>query len=59
MLEVRGSGDPQIAAQVAPVQTLADVASRFRIAQVIVQDEFTHDVLVSLPDGRALAFDST
>jgi len=59
MLEVRGSVDPQLAAQVAPVRTLADVASRFRIAQVITQDEFTHDVLVSLPDGRALAFDST
>ena len=59
MLEVRGSSDAKLAAQVAPVQTLAEVASRFRIAQVIVQDEFTHDVLVSMPDGRALAFDST
>ena len=59
MLEVRGSSDPKLAALVAPVQTLAEVASRFRIEQVIVQDEFTHDVLVSLPDGRALAFDST
>ena len=59
MLEVRGSRDATLAAQVAPVRTLADVAARFRIAQVIVQDEFTHDVLISLPDGRALAFDST
>ena len=59
MLEIRGSVEPALAAQLAPVQTLADVAARFRIADVVVQDEYTHDVLATLPDGRALAFDST
>jgi hypothetical protein len=59
MLVIRGTSDASIAAQVAGVGTLADVARRFRIVQVVVQDEFTHDVLVSLPDGRALAFDAT
>ena len=59
MLELRGSKDAKLAAQVAPIRTLADVARRFRIESVIIQDEYTHDVVVSLPDGRALAFDST
>ncbi len=59
MAELRGSAEPALAAQVAGVGTLADVASRWRIADVVVQDEFSHDVLVSLPDGRALAFDAT
>ena len=59
MLEVRGSSDAKLVAQMAPLRTLAEVAARFRIEQVIVQDEFNHDVLVTLPDGRALAFDST
>lgn len=27
--------------------------------QVVPMDEFTHDVLVSLPDGLVLVFDST
>jgi hypothetical protein len=27
--------------------------------EVITQDEYTHDVLVPLPDGRLLAFDTT
>jgi hypothetical protein len=59
MAEVRGKAEPELAAQLARVGTLAEVASRWRIAEVIVQDEFSHDVLVSLPDGRALAFDAT
>jgi len=41
------------------VRTLADVAAKWRIADVVVQDEYSHDVLVELPDGRALAFDAT
>jgi hypothetical protein len=45
--------------EAAALGTLAEVAGRFRIAHVVVQDEFSHDVLVSLPDGRALAFDAT
>jgi hypothetical protein len=43
----------------AGIRTLADVASRWPIADVVVQDEYSHDVLVELPDGRALAFDAT
>lgn len=27
--------------------------------EVVTQDEYTHDVLVTLPDGRCLDFDST
>lgn len=27
--------------------------------EVITQDEYTHDVLVPIPDGRLLAFDTT
>ena len=48
-----------LARQVEDVCTLADVAARWRIADVIVQDEFTHDVVVALPDRRALSFDAT
>ena len=51
--------EPDLAAELAPVRTLAEVAARWRIAQVVVQDEFTHDVLARLPDGRALVFDAT
>ncbi|MCB9793590.1 MAG: hypothetical protein H6741_12780 [Alphaproteobacteria bacterium] len=29
------------------------------ISDVIVQDEFTHDVIVPLPDGLFLVYDST
>ena len=59
MVEVRGKVEPELSARLASVETLAQVAARFPIAGVVVQDEFTHDVLVSLPDGRALAFDAT
>ena len=59
MAELRGKAGPELAALVAPIGTLADVAARFRIVAVVVQDEFSHDALVSLPDGRALAFDVT
>lgn len=41
------------------METLHEVAAKYRIADVVVQDEFSHDVLVDLPDGRALAFDVT
>lgn len=41
------------------MRSLADVAARWRIAEVIVQDEFTHDVVVALPGRRALSFDAT
>ena len=29
------------------------------LIEVVTQDEYTHDVLVTLPDGRCLDFDST
>jgi hypothetical protein len=60
-----------LAAEVAPLATLADVvafcaarAPRATIADVVVQDEYTHDVVVTLEpdggaDGRALVFDAT
>ena len=41
------------------IRTLAEVAAKWAIADVVVQDEYSHDVLVELPDGRALAFDAT
>jgi len=59
MPELRGKFEPPLAAQLAQVQTLAEVAARWRIAEVVVQDEFTHDVIAPLPDRRALVFDAT
>ena len=41
------------------LHTLAEVAAKYRIADVVVQDEFSHDAVVELPDGRALVFDAT
>ena len=29
------------------------------VANVIAQDEYTHDVIMSLPDGLALVYEST
>ena len=57
MAQVRGQLDPELAGQVAGVRTVADVAARWPIAGVIVQDEFTHDVIAKLP-GAFLVFDS-
>ena len=34
-------------------------ARELDIDEVIVQDEFTHDVIVTLSDGRVLVYDST
>lgn len=54
--------DPEI----ARLATLADVLRWGRnatppceIAAVIVQDEYTHDIVVSRGDGRYLVFDTT
>jgi hypothetical protein len=41
------------------LETLAQVAARWPIANVVVQDEFTHDVVAALPDGRFAVFDTT
>jgi len=55
-----------LAKDVAPLGTLADVVAfcaartpRAAIADVVIQDEYTHDVVVTLGDGRALVFDAT
>ena len=40
-------------------QTLAEVAARWRIVDVVVQDEFTHDVIAAQPHGRFAVFDAT
>ena len=55
-----------LAAAVAPLETLADVvafcaerAPRASIVDVVIQDEFTHDVVVKIGGGRSLVFDAT
>ena len=57
MAQVRGQLEARLAAQVAQVRSVAEVAARWPIAGVVVQDEFTHDVIAELPD-RFLVFDS-
>jgi hypothetical protein len=49
MIELRGE----------KLETLADVARLWPIAAVVVQDEFTHDVVAALPDGTFAVFDAT
>jgi hypothetical protein len=49
----------ELAAELSSLETLGQVAKRWPIVDVVVQDEFTHDVVAQLPDGRALAFDAT
>ena len=41
------------------METLQEVAAKYRIDEVVVQDEFSHDAIAMLPDGRALVFDAT
>ena len=48
----------------APVVTLHDLiewglARGWMITDVVIQDEFTHDVVMPAGDGRVLVFDST
>jgi len=48
----------------APVATLHDLiewglARGWMITDVVIQDEFTHDVVMPAGDGRVLVFDST
>jgi hypothetical protein len=59
MPELRGAFPPPLAAEAGQARTLAEVAARWRIVEVVVQDEFSHDVIAALPDGRALVFDAT
>ncbi len=60
------AGRVALAAAVAPLETLADVVAfcaartpQAAIAEVVIQDEFTHDVVVSIGGGRSLVFDAT
>lgn len=56
-----GLGEAQreaLAGEVGPLQTLSQVVSWGRIAAVVVEDEFTHDVVVER-GGRYLVFDTT
>jgi hypothetical protein len=41
------------------LETLGQVAALWPIHSVVVQDEFTHDVVAALPDGRFAVFDTT
>ena len=52
--------------ELAPLTTLADVvrwsfasAPPREIVEVVVQDEYTHDVVVNGPDDLFLVFDTT
>ena len=64
MLQLRdlaGLAEPEreaLARDVGPLRTLHDVIGWGRIANVVVQDEFTHDAVVER-GGRYLVFDST
>lgn len=52
----------QLAAVVASELTLAAVLARrgaAAVAEIVTQDEFTHDVLIALDAGRWLAYDTT
>jgi hypothetical protein len=51
---------------VQPLQTLADVLAwvrtrgpRAKVAEIVTQDEYTHDVVVESPGRPYLAFDTT
>lgn len=53
-----------IAAFLAPQKTLEDVvkmgiASRRSIERVVIQDEYTHDVVLRYGDGVYLVYDTT
>ena len=61
---------PELDREVSELRTLADVlawgrarpdrvTARTVIADVVLQDEFTHDAIVPLAGGRTLVFGST
>jgi hypothetical protein len=52
----------ELASVVASELTLAAVLTRRgaeAVAEIVTQDEFTHDVLIELGRGRWLAYDTT
>ena len=56
----------QLAQMVGPLATLADVirwglsrSPERMVVDVIVQDEYTHDIVMDWDDGRYLVFDAT
>ncbi|MCB9762557.1 MAG: hypothetical protein H6739_22350 [Alphaproteobacteria bacterium] len=69
MRDLAGLPAPRLAAMTAELgaHTTLEKVARWgyakqpfvEVADVIVQDEFTHDVLVPLPDGLWLVYDST
>ena len=63
MLELREKDraalSPQQAHRIQALGTLADVVTFGPILDVIIQDEFTHDVIVGLPGKGALVFEAT
>ena len=56
MLKVQGDLERALSDEIAGLETLEQVARRWPIVSVVVQDEFTHDIVAALPDGRVLAF---
>jgi len=56
----------QLASELAPLLTLSDVLGWARratpprqVAEIVTQDEYTHDVVLALDGSSFLAFDAT
>ena len=56
----------QLASELAPLFTLAEVLAWARrttpprqVAEIVTQDEYTHDVVLALDDSHFLVFDAT
>ena len=61
--EIAPEGHARVA-HASRLDTLEEVlrfgcAQRWEVAEVIVQDEFTHDVVVSTPTSTFIVFDTT
>ena len=57
--EVEPATRAQLERELAPLRALDDVVRWGAVEDVIVQDEYTHDVLVPWREGRYLVFDTT
>lgn len=53
------AGVPRVATLGDLVQWCASQTPRAEIVEVVVQDEYTHDVVLAWRDGLYLVFDST
>ncbi len=63
-MDVRFTPSPPLAAILAGQHLLGDVvtwlfATGGDIVDIVVQDEYTHDVLVRLADGSVLVYETT